>query len=122
MSPQRYVVWREPGTGCQSCGRGHNWFVVDRVTDTASSVSFDEEDDAADLADFMNEAYACGVSAVGVNLNLPSGHSFRDEDGDGLCDYVTDFSATERRCLKLEFEHSPSQRSNGSQDTPSEGA
>lgn len=27
-------------------------------------------------------------------------HEFQDTDADGLCDYVTDFPALERRCLQ----------------------
>lgn len=37
--------------------------------------------------------------------NQPSGHGFMDKDGDGLCDYETDFPAIERRCLHGPPEH-----------------
>jgi hypothetical protein len=37
--------------------------------------------------------------------NQPEGHPFFDPDGDGHCDFRTDFPAIENRCLHLKSEH-----------------
>lgn len=57
--------------GCRHCGSERTWVVIGPNGD-ASSVSFDHEEDAAELADKCNEAYEWGRASV-VRLELPQG-------------------------------------------------
>jgi hypothetical protein len=53
--------------GCEHCAGGRQWTVVD-PDDVAISMSFELEEDADDIAVFMNIAYEAGASLQGELL------------------------------------------------------
>lgn len=48
--------------GCPHCGAGRTWNIV-RPDGMALSVSYGDEEEASDLAEWLNDAYARGKSA-----------------------------------------------------------
>ena len=63
MSEGPYRVEKDK-EGCQRCGAGFTWTVVDYAADTAVGVSYDDREVAEELADHMNMAYLAGVEST----------------------------------------------------------
>lgn len=50
--------------GCMTCDAKSTYSVVDKVEDTAISISFEDQEMAEDICGWMNQAYRKGVLAV----------------------------------------------------------
>lgn len=56
---ERYTVVKDI-EGCKACGHGDHFTVVDTVTDTQISTSWEDQEHTEEICAWMNEAYEAG--------------------------------------------------------------